>query len=202
MSGNALPQICRGPAVPLGLPKPGLLRGLSNLLSMEKIHLEFQWSEADFRDVQWYALRSRLFTKRMVILFAVVFAWSLTGQGDIASISWAGVAGICLGLALGFPVLWMVMRLTCWLTSKYSFKRARLSHLLVAYTLDSYGLEISTQHSDSKVKWSMFDSWGETDRLILFKAGLLYYGIPKSALSLESMSELKNLLTERIGPTA
>ena len=70
----------------------------------------------------------------------------------------------------------------------------------IRYEFDETGFKSSMPDAESHIKWAAINGFLETDKLLVLPYGILFYTVPKRALSGDDLKVLRDLLTEKLQP--
>jgi hypothetical protein len=103
---------------------------------------------------------------------------------------------------LALIVVWLVF-LTGQITSRaiISLQFNRMAGKEIRYEFDEMGFTDRMPESESRLSWAAVTTFLETDALFVLSSGILFYTIPKRALSSDSVASLRQLLTEKLAPS-
>ena len=70
----------------------------------------------------------------------------------------------------------------------------------IQYEFDEMGFTGRMPESESRLSWAAVTTFLETDGLFVLPSGVLFYTIPKRALSTDDITSLRELLAEKLPP--
>ena len=105
---------------------------------------------------------------------------------------------IALAVLIG---VWLVL-LASQITSRaiITLQFNRMAGKEIWYEFDEIGFKDRMPESESRLSWAAITTFIETDGLFVLSSGLLFYTIPKRALSSDNLALLRQLLTEKLAP--
>lgn len=141
----------------------------------------------------WRKWNYRVSVSLMVLLFAlgvVSLVW-------IRSLEAKYFSWFLLGLpAVFFVSLWTAPRIQ----ARIQYRRMPSAHVPVTLTISDAGLKSQSQYSDSRVAWSAYIGWAESESVfVLFPQPRIYLPIPKRAFTNAQVEEFRNVLASNVG---
>ena len=192
------------PTIPIGeIPSGGPPTADKEDMEMAKICAEFKWTTDDYMEVQKHF-------------------WKLTRQlrGYLSAIFSALITGILfqmfpdcldelseLGRALAPPLLWMhffliyvvFLNLVREVGIRLALYTDALPKETLYYRLAEDAVEMSSPLVDSRIRWSHFHKWQETENLFILLSRQKHFIVPKRALKQGSLLRVRELLRDKIG---
>lgn len=101
---------------------------------------------------------------------------------------------------VAFGVIWFAwMLLAPRFLLRRQFRNHPIAQSAIGLNASETGLEIHSAHSDSKVAWSAYVRWGESESaFVLMPQPRIYITIPKRAFSAEQIGEFRGMLQRNI----
>jgi hypothetical protein len=162
------------------------------------MEISYQLTEDDYRHGQvawrmrsaWRRWNYRLGFVVMIPLLvgsAILLVWNPA----LRAISWFG---------LGLAILWLVCVLVSpWLQARIQFRRMPSAQSPMAIVVSDSGMQVQSQHCDSRVAWSTYIGWAEEESVfVLFPQPRIYVPIPKRAFAAEQLNEFREILRRNV----
>jgi hypothetical protein len=182
-----------GRTLPFKRPAPWYHPGFEG--ANMNIETEFELSQEDYKEIVKYHLRRR--SARLIANIILIISGSVVGAGAIL-MTFSGettsaifYAFVCL-VFVGTPIL--APRL-----SVRSLQRTPFYQGKVRIQVNDSGTRFEYVTGDSNTQWSGYIRFLETKNLfMLYVSKVMFRPIPKRALSLEQVSELREVLQKKI----
>jgi hypothetical protein len=81
-----------------------------------------------------------------------------------------------------------------------SLQFKRMAEKEICYEFDETGFTGRMPDGEARLSWAAVTSFLETNALFVLSSGILFYTVPKRALSTNDVDSLRALLTEKLSP--
>lgn len=145
------------------------------------------------------AIRNRKTWPKWVFRAALLLLVSLIAFSVLTSPRSQLVSNLIPLLAL--LLLWVVLLWACpWWSARTQFLKQPSAHGQRTASFDSNAVHWEWDGGSSVVEWKTYIRWMESENQVLLCSSPIQCGIvPKRALNAEQLSELRTLLTQKIG---
>ena len=173
-------------------------------MKMEKICAEFRWTADDYIEVQkhfWKLSRQlRGYLSALFSLFMTAILFQMFPE-CLDELSEAGRTVIPPLVWLHFFVLYtLFLNLVREVGIRLALHLEAPPQETLYYQLGQHAIDMSSPLCDSRVKWSMFSKWQETENLFILLSRQNHFIIPKRTLHQESPALVRELLSSKVGP--
>lgn len=171
---------------------------------MEKICAEFRWTNNDYIEVQRHFWK---LTRQLRGYLSALFSALITGilfQMFPESLDELSQAGRTLAPPLVWFNFFLIYVLFLNIVREVGIQLALRTGVYpketLYYQLGEAAVEMASPLVDSKVRWSMFYKWQETENLFILLSRQNHFIVPKRALRQESLAPVRELLRSKVGP--
>jgi hypothetical protein len=164
------------------------------------MEIRYQLAEDDYRQgllawrmkSTWKRRTYRISFALMILVLvanALLLIWNR--NPNMQQLSW---------MLIGFAVLWLLfVWMTPRLQARMQFSRMPSAQAPMTVTNSDSGMQVQSQHYDSRIAWSTYIGWAESKSVfVLFPQPRTYVPIPQRAFNDEQRMEFREILRRNI----